>query len=662
MKHSVSAVCLCCLAAVLCCSCASKGVKVKQLSKYWDFDAKTRSQEPLKLPEQGAQGFTLLMDAALDLTAKDHSLLRIPGAVTVETKDTGQKTARLEASLTLRQIYGQDEFKTLSIFVPLSALDKPQGKHQLTLQFDGVSWTIYLDGRLHDSNPVIGYPVQAMNSEWQTSQEVDNIRYYTPALKPKRTSSSSTVSNIQYWTPDFHNAWVGDVVTCWFKGRYHLFYLFDRRHHGSKFGTGGHWYEHLSTADFRHWTEHETPIPLRHQWESYGTGTAFEYGGKMYLTYGYHTSRIRHREETTYDMILQTANKFGYTIQLRFEEVPDLYPEGASYAVCANDLDEFVPSNILFHYCENPSVSPDPSGEGLLMYANYMSHGTWSADSLEGEWKALNADFPPGGDCTFPFSMGDYDYIIGGFHNIWYRSRSAGKDAPYHDMTLEGCEPYNGASVPSVTKIPGGRCVMAGWTSNEGWGGNLYICELVQHENGQLGTKWMKEIMPRMGPSVTLADSVTGSLRVDLDKEDCYMLSFEIDSPADSGEVSIAFENRERPDQVLEWALCRDEHRASYTLHPKDSERPRAKTISEGGRPESMKDYAIQGGFEKDGPLSIRMMVYNNSKMSGSLVDTEIDRSRTMLDHQAGFKFDAMTISVKNAKARNLKISKFRQP
>ena len=56
---------------------------------------------------------------------------------------------------------------------------------------------------------------------------------------------------MQYWTPPGHNAWVGDVATLFHAGRYHVFYLYDRRHHRSKFGKGAHYFEHLSTADFK---------------------------------------------------------------------------------------------------------------------------------------------------------------------------------------------------------------------------------------------------------------------------------------------------------------------------------------------------------------------------------------------------------------------------
>jgi len=97
--------------------------------------------------------------------------------------------------------------------------------------------------------------------------------------------------SVQYWTPGDHNAWVGDVALGFHKGRFHVFYLYDRRHHASKAGAAGHCFAHISSADLVHWDEHPHAVPIENWWETLGTGTPFEYDGKLYLAYGLHTSR-----------------------------------------------------------------------------------------------------------------------------------------------------------------------------------------------------------------------------------------------------------------------------------------------------------------------------------------------------------------------------------
>ena len=55
-------------------------------------------------------------------------------------------------------------------------------------------------------------------------------------------------------------------------GTFHLFYLFDRHHHGSKWGPGAHQYAQLSTQDLVHWEQQPLAVPIVRQWEcSMGT-------------------------------------------------------------------------------------------------------------------------------------------------------------------------------------------------------------------------------------------------------------------------------------------------------------------------------------------------------------------------------------------------------
>ena len=52
------------------------------------------------------------------------------------------------------------------------------------------------------------------------------------------------------------------LATLYHDGRYHIFYLYDRRHSSSRFGTGAHYFEHLSTRDFKHWVEDEAAVEV----------------------------------------------------------------------------------------------------------------------------------------------------------------------------------------------------------------------------------------------------------------------------------------------------------------------------------------------------------------------------------------------------------------
>ncbi len=115
----------------------------------------------------------------------------------------------------------------------------------------------------------------------------------------------------------------------------------------------------------------------------------------------------------------------------------------------------------MFHPCQNPSVYVDPEGK-LRMLANAGSSGIWESDSVGSGWRCINPGFPPGGDCTFFFRWGNFDYIIGGFTGLWSKPVGAPNSA-YEDVVRKGLDFYDGSNVPSIAEIAGGRFLMAAW-------------------------------------------------------------------------------------------------------------------------------------------------------------------------------------------------------
>jgi hypothetical protein len=75
---------------------------------------------------------------------------------------------------------------------------------------------------------------------------------------------------------------------------------------------------------------------------------------------------------------------------------------------------------------------------------------------VDGGWRCVSPDFPPGGDCTFFFRWGRFDYIIGGFKDLWSKPAEA-PDSAYEDVVRKGLDFYDGLNVPSITEITGVR-------------------------------------------------------------------------------------------------------------------------------------------------------------------------------------------------------------
>ena len=358
----------------------------------------------------------------------------------------------LEANLILHSTQHPD-LTNMTIGVPLAMLQKPYGKHDIILNFSGVRWSMYVDGQLVDNDFPFGYPKWMAKNTWRINNEyVLKAAVYLPGIKPEMGKNvvPNKLAEIQYWTPPGHNSWVGDVVSCFANGRYHIFYLYDRRHHQSKFGKGAHYFEHLSTLDFKSWTEHEAATPLEEQWECIGTGTPFVFNNKFYLSYGLHTGRVYPDELTTWPAQWAYLDKNGYTGSFNRTVTPGI-PAGATYSVSEDGIANFKKSGIMFHPCQNPSVYTNPEGK-LRMLANAGSKGTWESDSIEGGWRCIDPEFPPGGDCTFPFRWGKYDYIIGGFTGLWSKPANS-SDQKYEDLVSKGLDFYDGSNVPAITEI-----------------------------------------------------------------------------------------------------------------------------------------------------------------------------------------------------------------
>ena len=530
---------------------AGESVRVDLLSRSWSFDT---SQPPVgtlsienprasfAAPSDSTTGFTVKMTAELKAPQSERRILEIPGILSVclrqqDPRDRDRQNYPafkmrdgsvpvLEATLTLHSTEHPD-WQDMTIGIPLAMLDRPYDEHEIVLHFTGLNWQIFVDGEMLDNDFPFGFPRWGQRNLLQIDPgQIKQVAIYLPAITPERKPTKVVCSDphIQYWTPHGHNNWVGDVETCYYRGRYHIFYLYDRRHHGSKFGCGAHYFEHLSTTDFRTWTEHEAATPLEEQWECIGTGVPFVIDDRLHLSYGLHTTRVVPHERTTLPAQWEYLKQNGHTGTFISETTPGI-PAGSTYAVCTDGLARFEKSRIMFHPCENPSVYIDPTGK-LRMLANYRSRGTWESEALDGGWHCVNQEFPPGGDCTIFFRWGEFDYIIGGFVGLWSKPADP-PDSAYKDLVSQGLDFYDGSNVPAVTEVGDGRFLMAAWAPVRGWGGIMVIRELIQFPDGRIGSKWMKEITPQVGTPHSLAPTIAESATFSTDHTS-FLLEFTV--------------------------------------------------------------------------------------------------------------------------------------
>ena len=660
-------------------------VKVDILTFAWLFDTSQPARSVLTVqtpqaefaaPADATDGFTVKLSVDLKKFDGDKSILEIPDVLDVRLRqhdplDRNRQNYPafrmpdgsvpvLEASVTLHSVEHPD-WKNMTIGIPLAMLDRPEGEHEVVLHFSGPRWTLYVDGEQLDNDFPFGYPQWAERNTWRLDTEfVKRAAVYLPAIRPekKRAGTPRISHDIQYWLPRGHNNWVGDVVTSFYKGRYHIFYLYDRRHHQSKFGCGAHYFEHISTKDFKTWTEHEAATPLEEQWECIGTGTPFVFKDTLCLGYGLHTTRVYPQEKTTLPAQWEYLNKNGRTSEFKRATTAGV-PAGSTYAVCTDGVWRFEKSNIMFHPCENPSVYIDPSGR-LRMLANFHSKGIWESESVDGGWHCIGPDFPPGGDCTFFFRWGKFDYIIGGFTGLWSKPADA-PDSAYDDVVRKGLDFYDGSNVPSITEIGDGRFLMAAWIPIHGWGGNLVIRELVQFPDGRIGSKWMNEIVPATERPCPLAATVVETTAFPVESRS-FMLAFRV-RPAEGGQgrLGVSFLPDSGEQAACELQICPGDRRAQFGPGSANGFAGPEKSLREGGSPQQVGNYAIENLIGVDQPFTVRAIVKGCDKIGGSLVDAEIAGQRTMISYRPDLTVQKLVFRVEGVELADVQISSLKE-
>ena len=661
------------------CTKGQTPVQLELYSSPWSFNTEEKPLGTLSYQNQSADiaipgdssSFTIKLQVNLPEVNSRKSILTIPGILEVaiyqhDINDRNQQNYPaypmpdgsvpvLEASLLLHLPVEPPEARHMKIGVPLAMLVKPSGEHEIILHFSGVRWTIYIDNEMLDNDYPLGYPKWETLKRWEINPDiVTKAEIFSPGIEPQKTElDSPRISHeIQYWTPPGHNTWVGDVATFYHKGRYHIFYLYDRRGHASKFGRGAHYFEHISTTDFKRWTEHPAATPIEEQWETFGTGTPFIFNDKLCISYGLHTTRIYPREKTTLPLLWNFYDAHNFTGSFRYDTIPG-YPAGSTYSISEDGITHFKKTHILFHPCENPSVYTDPEGR-LRMLANYGARGTWESESIDGGWRSINPGFPPGGDCTFFFRWGNFDYIIGGFTGLWSKPSHAGEES-YESVVEKGLDFYNGMCVPAITEISEGRFLMAGWIPMGNWGGTLTIHEMIQYPDGRIGTKWMEEIIPATGKVKKLAREIKETSVYPVDNPS-FMLTFDVNPGETISEKIGLLLSGSNENEACELQISPQAKRAQYGKGDTRKYSAEEKTLREGGYPNHARNYAIENLIGTDKPFTVRMIVKYEEKYGGSQIDTEIAGQRTMISFRPNLKVENMLFRSEQSTIRNIKI------
>ncbi|MCC7493568.1 MAG: hypothetical protein IT204_14535 [Fimbriimonadaceae bacterium] len=292
-----------------------------------------------------------------------------------------------------------------------------------------------------------------------------------------------------YWRPPGHNVGVYDIMPFCDGERFHLFYLYDRRAHRSKWGLGAHQWAHAVTADLRTWEHLPLAVGLDDPAEgSICTGSAIRVDAELWAFYAVRAvdgSPARLTWARSLDGRSFAKATVGLTLQPPYE------PSSARDPVVLRLADG------RWHMLVTTSLldPPLPGRGGCLAHLS-------SAD-LE-HWAQHPPFLVPGhGDqpeCPDWFAWGGRWYLIHSHHGV-ARYRLA--DHPEGPWRRPRVDTFDGPQLRVLkTAAFGARRIGVGWLPDQHgrFGGQMVFRELHAAADGELTTSFVPELRPACGP------------------------------------------------------------------------------------------------------------------------------------------------------------------
>ena len=637
---------------------------IKQIIKRYNTDSCAFHIKPHDLQS----GFLVRMKMKYPVTAANCGVLyEIPGVLKIETKylameeamcgwgwsenyasypDENGKVPVLEAKIYLDVPY-HPEWKELKIGIPLTVYDTVN--KYLFLVYDGVHLHFLYDGVVINEN----LPAGTLKAECSLPVVGDNLALieFSSDVQALEASNFERIldRSIHAYSPVGHSAWAGDVVNFWHDGVYHLFYLYDHHHHANRWGSGAHYFYHMTTTDFINWTDHGPAFEIEESWQAFGTGTPFFYDGKLWLALGYHTSRSFPNELLYSPYIIDAFNKNNCTRAVSHDNIRSLglYPNGANLAVSDDGGITYRPIHRTFHWAENPSVYSKPDGT-LFMCCRA---GIWESDTPEGPWKPVNVDFPPHGEntplaytaeCPSFFEKDGYKYIIMGQRGFWRTDKNCDE---YRDCAAEGEDIYDGLVVPMAVNCDG-RLILSGWVNGVGYASVIIHRELIQYKDGHLGMKWLEETAP-VASEKNLLYSSQDTFSFETDPEGSYYYEIDVKSGAD-GVIRVIFDDEceLRVDSALREVQISSVGTERILPIYKRTDRNNPNRFD--NTHTSSRNFSIANVDGINGAYRIRISQFRDKKMNSTLIDAEIAGCRTILSNRPNSRIKNVRVVCKN--------------
>lgn len=472
------------------------------------------------------EAFTLHVRAKLPMVIHDHGTI-----ICRQTADakagfrvfvTDNKEGR---RLVCEVAFDGKRDRPLRVGVPLTKIFKGvEHWNNIVVRFTGPKLDLFVDGVLVDEEWPIGAIVHAAAEPLLLGKRSDRAGTHAPftghletltfwnravadeevmALSGGASAIGKRESEIlglerpvkQYWHPRGFDTGVGDCMPFFHDGVFHLFYLFDRDGHGSKWGLGAHQWAHVSTTDLRTWSQHPLAVAITSQTEgSICTGSVFEHDGVFHAFYAIRSvdgSPAHLTSSRSTDGIHFEKTGWSMTLQPPYQGPPARDP-----VIFRNPQDD------RFHMLVTTELIETSIARRGGCLAHLVSRDLQYWEQRE---PFLVPGFPDQPECPDYFAWNGWHYLIFSNNGIARYRMSLGPLGPWLTPRVDTFDGPQGR-VMKTAAFTGGRRLGAQFLPHTGVGyaGQLVLREIVQHEDGTLGSAFPTELMPALAPPMEL--------------------------------------------------------------------------------------------------------------------------------------------------------------
>ncbi len=325
---------------------------------------------------------------------------------------------------------------------------------------------LYINGELKDEEWPAGNRLFDLDDEFTPSTSIQVTSFIEDKLE--LPSVASSFENAEGWYPG-DGVFVGDCMPYVRDGEYHVLYLKDRHHHGSKWGMGAHQWEHISTKDFKTWSVHPMAVPITKKEEgSICTGSWIRKDDKEYLYYTIRRAKglpALISRSVSYDGYhFFKDESFGFTISERFN------------GPVTRDPKVILGEDGLFHMFLTTVLVNENKG----CLAHYISKDLEKWDEAsEPIHVCENSDHP---ECPDYFKYNGKYYLV---FSLRGRARYLVSEKPFEDFEMIDDTLIPCAGVPKCGEW-NGRLVFTGFKPINGYAGTMTFKAARADQNGKL--------------------------------------------------------------------------------------------------------------------------------------------------------------------------------